>query len=554
MGTFWDKYKWLFTVILAVATLALAAAYVVPLMIPSPLKTEVTVEAGDGVLSVDLFKKDPSVEAELLTDPASVSLRVPGVYMVDMLIGEENYRSRLIVVDTMAPIAQTVRQEISPSQTLKPLDFVTDVQDVSEVSAEFVTPPPFGKEGQHIVKVRLSDAHQNSRQYETTLRITYVREKVTIDIDSKSVSSALFLTDTSQNVAFVTNVAALIKKGPGEYPVKIDVNGKVYQSRLCIRDMTPPKAEAVNVEIWDDVVSLDPSQFVKNVTDHAAVTAVFVNAPVYSKVGVQTIAVKLTDTEGNSATYTAKLTVKADTEAPVFSALPPIEVYQGEAVSYKKGVTVTDNKDASVTFTVDNGQVDLQKPGKYEVYYKAVDAAGNEAVKTRQVTVLPSATVDKEAVRSMAQQVLDKIIKDDMSDHDKIKTIHTWVKKNMIYANSEERELYHAAHTAFTKHKGDCYNYFSITKVLLDACGIENMKIQRVGGTTNHYWLLVNIGSGWYHYDTTPHHVSYPFSCFMKTDKEVWDYAKSRGDGRSDYYTFDTTLYPPRATAKYKAS
>lgn len=554
MKTFWDKYKWLFTVVLAVVALALVAVWVVPLMTPSPLKSEVTVEAGDGVLSVDLFKKDPSMKVELLTDPSSVSLRVPGVYTVDLLVGEENYRSRLIVVDTMAPIAQTVEREISPSQTLDPLDFVTDVQDVSEVSAVFVTTPPFGKEGNHTVKMKLSDAYQNSRQYETTLRITYVRKTVSIDIDSKSVSSALFLTDSSQSAAFVTNVAALLKRGYGEYPVKIDVNGKVYQSKLCIRDMTPPKAEVVNVQIWEDAISVDPSQFVKNVTDRSAVTAVFVTAPVYGKVGVQTVSVKLTDTSGNNAVYTAKLTVKADTEAPVFSALPPIEVYQGEPAAYKKGVTVTDNKDTAVTFTVDNGQVDLQKPGTYEVYYKAVDAAGNEAVKTRQVTVLQPTTADRETVIGMAQQVLDNIIKDGMSEHDKIKAIHTWVKKNMIYANSEERELYQAAYTAFVKHKGDCYNYFSITKVLLDECGIQNIKIQRVGGATNHYWLLVDIGSGWYHYDTTPHHVSYPFSGFMKTDKEVWDYAKSRGDGRSDYYTFDTTLYPPRATAKYKAS
>ena len=176
MKTIWQKYK---LPLIAVFTVAVAAAVVLlllPFVTPPPVKEEVTVEAGNGKLSADLFKTDPSASVELLTDPEAVSLRKPGMYTVDLLVGEKNYRSRLIVVDTMAPIAQTVVREIAPTQTLEAMDFVTDVKDVSAVTAVFVTPPPFGVIGEHTVKVKLTDAYQNSYQYETTLRVTLVKQ------------------------------------------------------------------------------------------------------------------------------------------------------------------------------------------------------------------------------------------------------------------------------------------------------------------------------------------------------------------------------------------
>ena len=92
-----------------------------------------------------------------------------------------------------------------------------------------------------------------------------------------------------------------------------------------------------------------------------------------------------------------------------------------------------------------------------------------------------------------------------------------------------------------------------MVKYMLDECGIENMLVERYGGKTTHYWHLVNVGTGWYHYDTTPQSLEDPFRCFMKTDEQVWAYAKSRHDGRSDYYNFDTSKYPERATEKYTA-
>ena len=70
-------------------------------------------------------------------------------------------------------------------------------------------------------------------------------------------------------------------------------------------------------------------------------------------------------------------TAAPDKVAPVITGTKDIEVYVGDAVSYKSGVSVTDNVDAKPELIIDNSKVDLTKPGVYEVTYTATDAAGN---------------------------------------------------------------------------------------------------------------------------------------------------------------------------------
>ena len=139
-----------------------------------------------------------------------------------------------------------------------------------------------------------------------------------------------------------------------------------------------------------------------------------------------------------------------------------------------------------------------------------------------------------------------------MSDHDKIYTIFYYVRRNVAYSTAPNKDIYSAAYHAMVKRKGDCYNYFAMAKVLLDQCGIDNLPVERYKGHSSHYWLLVNIGTGWYHYDPSPQSLEDPFRCFMKTDAQVKYYSEHRSDGRNDYYRYDESKYPARATEQYK--
>lgn len=68
-----------------------------------------------------------------------------------------------------------------------------------------------------------------------------------------------------------------------------------------------------------------------------------------------------------------------------------------------------------------------------------------------------------------------------------------------------------------------------------------------------HWWLLVNTGSGWYHFDAAKKPATDPFNGFMRTDDDLRAYAASRSDGRTDYYDFDLSSYSqyPRGTSPY---
>ena len=69
----------------------------------------------------------------------------------------------------------------------------------------------------------------------------------------------------------------------------------------------------------------------------------------------------------------------ADTAPPVISGAHDLSVAVGESISYRAGVTVTDDSGETVALQVDATEVDLTKPGEYEAVYWAEDAAGNRA-------------------------------------------------------------------------------------------------------------------------------------------------------------------------------
>ena len=377
-----------------------------------------------------------------------------------------------------------------------------------------------------------------------------VKEVLTVEAGTSEITKEMFLLKDGDSVTLVTDLSKIDLNKVGDYPISFTQKNKTYVSTLSIVDTTAPIVHTIDKQIYHDETA-EASDFINKVTDLSPTTVAFKNDPPFGTVGTHQVEILVTDAHSNESTATANLTIIKDDQPPVFGKMEDIFVQIGGTISYKKNVTVSDNRDENVQYTVDSSSVDINTAGTYEVIYTATDSSGNVATAKRIVNVTVKPVINRELVDAMAKEVLDKIITSDMTNHQKIDTIFKWVRKNMVYTSSPEKEIPEAAYVAFTKKRGDCYNYYAMTTVLLDGCGIENMKIERSDSTRSHIWLLVNIGTGWYHYDTTPQHHLYPFSCFMKTDQEVWDYAKSRGDGRNDYYNFNASLYPQRATEKY---
>ena len=248
---------------------------------------------------------------------------------------------------------------------------------------------------------------------------------------------------------------------------------------------------------------------------------------------------------------TSSLTVKpADTTAPEFAGIKDLVVYLGDTVSYRDGVTVTDNDDENVTFTVDATKVDLTRLGAYEVTYSATDKRGNTASVTAKVSVLEpleggqdSSVCTKEELDALCQSILDSILKPGMTDRQKAEAIYNKVHNVKYVSTDDDPNWIVNAWMALTTNKGDCVNYAAASRALLTMAGIPNYQIERVGGTTDHYWLIVCIEEKWYHFDTCPTSKKYPFKCFLKTDSEVKEYSDSRTD-KPNYYGYDKENCP----------
>ena len=391
-------------------------------------------------------------------------------------------------------------------------------------------------------------------------------DTVTVEAGTDTIPSPdAFLKNPDKTQATYTGGADAVKTDKvGTYLVTLTVKDRAYECRIVVKDTVAPTATAVaqTLTVKD---APEAAVFVTDIHDVTAVTASYADTPPFGTPGTYTVRVRLTDAGGNAAIVEAPLTVEPDTEPPVFStvsanqaeethayaSLPTVHAVIGGTVSYKSGVIATDAIDGNVEFTVDSSGVDLQTAGLYTVRYTATDRAGNTATAIRKVEVTAASKVSDATVQKLVDSVIQKIIKPSMTKPQKLRAVYDYVTKNMSYTSADETTLADAAYRGFTRRTGDCYNYYAMTTLLLDACEIDNMMVERYQGETTHFWLLVNAGTGWYHLDTSPLRMSDKFVCFMRTDADVAYFTKIC-TYRKNYYNFDKTLYPERATTPYK--
>ena len=313
--------------------------------------------------------------------------------------------------------------------------------------------------------------------------------------------------------------------------------GSAPSTQTSAGDMTPPAAQAKQVLV-NAPGKLNASDFVTEIVDASAVTVTFVTEPDWNKEGSQEIQVLLTDAAGNTTTVTSSLVL--DKQAPVITGAKKLETYVGGTVSYKAGVSVTDNLDTKPTLEIDNSQVDMSKPGNYSVIYTAKDAIGNTQTVTVTLTVKakPDDFVEPEVIYKRVDDLLAKFITDDMTDREKAEAVYVWTRRDVhfTYSGSTSRndDYLQAAYEFLEKKKGDCFYFYSIQKLMLERLNIPTIDLKKVPnfeGDTNHYWLLVSVDGGktYYHYDNVwskqlclvtdhvinnfkPENVPYPFN------------------------------------------
>ena len=253
--------------------------------------------------------------------------------------------------------------------------------------------------------------------------------------------------------------------------------------------------------------------------------------------------------------------VVKDTQAPVISGTKDLETYVGDTISYKSGVSVTDNVDAKPALTIDNSKVDLSKAGVYSVTYTATDAAGNSTSVTVKLTVKekPDGFVSPEVIYAKADAILAQFIRDDMTDREKVEAVYVWTRRSvhLTYGSApsgfdhENADWLQTAYQLLNRDvsKGDCYFFFAAQKLLLQRLNIPTIDCEKIyDGDSHHYWLLVSVdgGKNYYHFDNV-----WSKELCLVTDAQL-DAFSAVVD--SNPFNRDKTKYPATPTERLPAS
>ena len=371
-----------------------------------------------------------------------------------------------------------------------------------------------------------------------------LHEELTMEAGGQLPSAHGFLKEDPKTDISYLDTSKVWTNAPGVYDITLLCDEKERTAKIRVVDTVAPAGKTQDLTASGLEVPA-AQDFVTEIRDVTDVTVAYVQEPDKNK-DQQIVTIALTDTSGNVTHMSANLTLIIDREAPVITGVEDKTIYQGDAISYLSGVTITDNMAAEPKLDVDRSQVDTEMPGEYTVVYKATDDFGNASEVVMKVTVLEKREgyASLEQIEEAVNAVFAEILRDDMTQQQQVWAIYVWIRTNCRYVNHSEKDDYRqAAYRMLTERQGDCFNYYGLTKVMLDQLGIPNIDVRKVKnyeGDNDHYWSLVSVDGGinYYHVDTTPR--SNPASFCLVTDAYMDEYSANNGK----CFNRDKSLYP----------
>ncbi len=114
----------------------------------------------------------------------------------------------------------------------------------------------------------------------------------------------------------------------------------------------------------------------------------------------------------------------------------------------------------------------------------------------------------QEAIRKKRDEIILHNIRSDMSDYEKVKTIHDYIiditKYDRRYLNDEEvPDESHSVYGVLNEGVALCGGYAKTMKYLLDAVDIECIVVIGKTKYDNHAWNIIKIDGYYYHIDAT---------------------------------------------------
>jgi len=372
-----------------------------------------------------------------------------------------------------------------------------------------------------------------------------VRE-VTIEAGER-INIASFFEDKPDQAEFITDISLIDTNIPATYNLRIYYSDLFKKTvTLNIVDTTAPKGYAIPQTLYTVQDIPEADSCVGGLYDISGIADIsYVTVPDTSTGGNKTATVEVSDPYGNTSYIDVPFEVIDDHIAPLIIGAEDVYCPSGSDIDFESLVTVTDDYDTMPLLRVNTDELDLDNAGRYPVTYTATDNVGNTRERTIYVTVwvdsgenasMREGTPEEyEEAYALADKILESIRKD--TDVATARAIFNYVHNHIAYVHEgANNSVPGAAIRGFTRHRGNCFVFYSCCKILLDRAGIDSIMVQRdPAPKTDHYWNLVYLNGKWYHCDATPF-VGHPGVYFMLKDSQL--------DSR---HRFNGSLYPERA-------
>ena len=499
-------------------------------------------EAGEAVPPLSAFLPRDTASGRFLTDMDDLDTRTPGVRTVRVEARGQVFETALVIADTVAP-----RCVFEPTayartgQALAPEDLVVSAQDASALTYAFDPQPDWSQRGYQDVHVVVTDAGGNRTQGTVTVLVSDLQPLVWEASRRYVMGTAVQDWQRALDESFSgeVKVARFVPKALGCYDINATVDEVPCIQRLFVVDTVAPQLSFPRkLQAYLDHPR-PPAALLETAEDATTLTLSYVTEPDWTREGEQPVAIAGVDVVGNRTEIEGTVTLVPDRTPPELLGVKTQYVYVGEPVTYFATVYARDNADdpSDIALTVDNSAVDIYTPGRYSVIYRATDRAGNAAEKTALLFIVKT-TVTDEQLSEKADEVLSQLVTEDMTQGQKAYAIYRYVYYSYRFTErvaSNKQDWKYEAWRGLTTRKGDCFTYSAAAKVLLEKIGAKTMMVSQWG----HYWLLVDLGTGWYHFDALNRGPRGRYELFMLTmdqvtrmypsiwKKATWDYPKT---------------------------
>ena len=461
----------------------------------SPKFKNVTKELGSESVELNEFLLEEKYleKASFITDMSTIDFSKIGSYEIELCYDNVNQKVMLNIVDTTAPAVEFQDLEKYVDYELNADDFIKSKTDLSEMTTSIIDPPDITGIGTYPINVEVRDSSNNVTSQRCNLNVSRVIKEFNLELgDELDKKDILLNYDEDKNAVEQSEIDKINKKEVGEYELTVSINGEEETIKIVIKDTKAPDLKLKDVSIYDDEKVSGKDAFIKSAEDASGEVKTTMKTEIdYSKIGEQEITIEAEDKYGNKVEKTATLTIKKDTEGPVFSGLSSMTVEKKSNPNFKRGVKAVDARDGTCSFTVDSSKVNLSKAGTYYISYTAKDKKGNSTTSRRKITV----NHNQEDTNNKFNEFYNNYLAG-KSVQSMVSTIRNKINYNTSWGGNDP------VWYGLTNYVGNCYVHAVLVQKALNKAGITNQLIYTTD--KSHYWNLVYENGSWWHYDATP--------------------------------------------------